>query len=80
MKRPDYRALQALDAVIRERGFIRAAQNYITRSAVSQKNKTTENLFGQPLLVRTVPPQPQSKGKATRITASGRNARRAVVR
>ena len=26
MKRPDYRTLQALDAVIRERGFERAAQ------------------------------------------------------
>ncbi|MCU3988193.1 MULTISPECIES: hypothetical protein, partial [Enterobacteriaceae] len=25
MKRPDYRTLQALDAVIRERGFERAA-------------------------------------------------------
>ena len=37
MKRPDYRTLQALDAVIRERGFERAAQKLcITQSAVSQ--------------------------------------------
>ena len=82
MKRPDYRALQALDAVIRERGFERAAQKLcITQSAVSQRIKQLENLFGQPLLVRTVPPQPTEQGaKATRITASGRNVRRAVVR
>ncbi len=56
MKRPDYRTLQALDAVIRERGFERAAQKLcITQSAVSQRIKQLENMFGQPLLVRTVP-------------------------
>ncbi|MCN7066138.1 LysR family transcriptional regulator, partial [Escherichia coli] len=54
MKRPDYRTLQALDAVIRERGFERAAQKLcITQSAVSQRIKQLENMFGQPLLVRT---------------------------
>ncbi len=64
MKRPDYRALQALDAVIRERGFERAAQKLcITQSAVSQRIKQLENLFGQPLLVRTVPPQPTEQGQ-----------------
>ena len=53
MKRPDYRTLQALDAVIRERGFERAAQKLcITQSAVSQRIKQLENMFGQPLLVR----------------------------
>ena len=61
MKRPDYRTLQALDAVIRERGFERAAQKLcITQSAVSQRIKQLENLFGQPLLVRTVPQRRQS--------------------
>lgn len=64
MKRPDYRALQALDAVIRERGFERAAQKLcITQSAVSQRIKQLENLFGQPLLVRTVPPRPTEQGQ-----------------
>lgn len=64
MKRPDYRTLQALDAVIRERGFERAAQKLcITQSAVSQRIKQLENLFGQPLLVRTVPPARLSKGR-----------------
>lgn len=64
MKRPDYRTLQALDAVIRERGFERAAQKLcITQSAVSQRIKQLENTFGQPLLVRTVPPRPTEQGQ-----------------
>ncbi len=64
MKRPDYRSLQALDAVIRERGFERAAQKLcITQSAVSQRIKQLENMFGQPLLVRTVPPHPTEQGQ-----------------
>lgn len=37
MKRPDYRTLQALDAVIRERGFERAAQKLcITQYTISR--------------------------------------------
>lgn len=64
MKRPDYRTLQALDAVIRERGFERAAQKLcITQSAVSQRIKQLENMFGQPLLVRTVPPRPTEQDR-----------------
>ncbi len=64
MKRPDYRTLQALDAVIRERGFERAAQKLcITQSAVSQRIKQLEDIFGQPLLVRTVPPRPTEQGQ-----------------
>ncbi|PQQ30309.1 ArgP/LysG family DNA-binding transcriptional regulator [Photorhabdus luminescens] len=64
MKRPDYRTLQALDAVVRERGFERAAHKLcITQSAVSQRIKQLENLFGQPLLVRTVPPRPTEQGQ-----------------
>lgn len=64
MKRPDYRTLQALDAVIRERSFARAAQKLcITQSAVSQRIKQLEILFGQPLLVRTLPPRPTEQGQ-----------------
>lgn len=64
MKRPDYRMLQALDAVIRERGFERAARKLcITQSAVSQRVKQLESMFGQPLLVRTVPPRPTEQGQ-----------------
>ena len=36
MKRPDYRTLQALDAVIRERGFERAAQKLCPHGALQQ--------------------------------------------
>ena len=64
IKRPDYRNLQALDTVIRERGFERAAQKLcITQSAVSQRIKQLESQFGQPLLVRTVPPRPTEQGQ-----------------
>ncbi|XKM13403.1 LysR family transcriptional regulator ArgP [Orbaceae bacterium ac157xtp] len=64
MKRPDYRALQALDAVIKERGFERAADKLcITQPAVSQRIKQLESLFGQQLLVRTIPPQATKHGK-----------------
>ncbi len=63
MKRPDYRTLQALDAVIRERGSERAAQKLcITQSAVSQRIKQLENMFGQPLLVRLMP-RPTEQGQ-----------------
>jgi DNA-binding transcriptional LysR family regulator len=81
MKRPDYRTLQALDAVIRERGFERAAQKLcITQSAVSQRIKQLENLFGQPLLVRTVPPPPDRAGpKIAGAAAPGRVIGRRVV-
>ncbi|MDR0806816.1 MAG: LysR family transcriptional regulator ArgP [Enterobacteriaceae bacterium] len=64
MKRPDYRVLQALDAVISERGFERAAQKLcITQSAVSQRIKQLEYLYGQPLLVRTIPPRLTEQGQ-----------------
>ena len=50
--------------LFRSRGFERAAQKLcITQSAVSQRIKQLENLFGQPLLVRTVPPQPTEQGQ-----------------
>jgi LysR family transcriptional regulator (chromosome initiation inhibitor) len=63
MKRPDYRTLQALDAVIRERGFERAAQKLcITQSAVSQRIKQLENMFGQPLL-GICTPRPTEQGQ-----------------
>lgn len=64
MKRPDYRALQALDAVIKERGFERAADKLcITQPAVSQRIKQLEQFFGQPLLIRTSPPKATRYGE-----------------
>lgn len=80
MKRPDYRTLQALDAVIRERGFERAAQKLcITQSAVSQRIKQLENMFGQPLLVyRTAAPD-GTRAKTVGATTPGGAAGRRVA-
>lgn len=64
MKRPDYRALQALDTVINERGFERAADKLcITQPAVSQRIKQLEHFCGQSLLVRSLPPKATRQGK-----------------
>lgn len=64
MKRPDYRALEALDTVIKERGFERAADKLcITQPAVSQRIKQLEGFFGQQLLIRTNPPTATKQGK-----------------
>lgn len=54
----DYRALEALTAVIEYRGFERAAQRLnISQSAVSQRIRQLEYKLGQPVLLRTMPPR-----------------------
>ncbi|KXF80189.1 LysR family transcriptional regulator ArgP [Enterovibrio coralii] len=64
MKGLDYRWLEALDAVIANGGFDRAADAlFITQSAVSQRVKQLEKLVAQPVLVREMPPQPTAIGK-----------------
>lgn len=64
MRHPDYRALHALNAVIQERGFERAALKLcITQPAVSQRIRQLEHFFGQPLLVRTIPPKATELGE-----------------
>jgi transcriptional regulator, ArgP family len=58
----DYRLLQALDAVVREQHFERAANSlHLTQSAISQRIKQLEQQVAQPLLIRSNPP------KATRL-------------
>jgi len=53
----DYRALEALAAVVSHQGFDRAAQVLnITQSAVSQRIKQLESRLGQPLILRRSPP------------------------
>ena len=53
----DYKLLQALALVIDEGGFEKAAHKlYITQSAVSQRVKMLEEMTGQILVTRTVPP------------------------
>jgi len=60
----DYKLLKALDAVVTEQSFERAALRlFITQSAVSQRIKTLEKLFGEPLLIRSTPPQSSDLGR-----------------
>jgi len=60
----DYKLLKALDAVVSEQSFERAAQRlYITQSAVSQRIKLLEKSFGEPLLIRSTPPQSSELGR-----------------
>ncbi|KDM92651.1 LysR family transcriptional regulator ArgP [Photobacterium galatheae] len=60
----DYRWVQALDAVVSQRGFERAAEVLcITQSAVSQRIKQLEKHMAQPLLVREQPPRPTPAGQ-----------------
>lgn len=54
----DYRALEALAAVIEHAGFERAARVLnISQSAVSQRIRQLEFKLGQPVLLRTSPPR-----------------------
>lgn len=60
----DYKLLKALDAVVMEQSFDRAAQRlFITQSAVSQRIKLLEKHFGEPLLIRSTPPQASPLGR-----------------
>lgn len=60
----DYKLLKALDAVVTEQSFERAAQRlFITQSAVSQRIKLLEKLFGEPLLIRSTPLQSSPLGR-----------------
>lgn len=64
MRGLDYRWVEALDAVISQRGFERAAEYLcITQSAVSQRIKQLEKLMAQPMLVRDKPPRPTPAGQ-----------------
>ena len=60
----DYRLVEALAAVIEERGFARAAQKLcITQSAVSQRIKQLEDEIGRVLVVRETPPRATPAGE-----------------
>ncbi|GAA5131528.1 LysR family transcriptional regulator ArgP [Thalassotalea piscium] len=59
----DYQLLQALYAVVTEKGFDRAAQTlFITQSAVSKRIYQLESLLGEPVLIRTKPPKATELG------------------
>ena len=54
----DYKLLSALDAVLKEQSFDKAAKRlHITQSAISQRIKLLETEYGQPLLIRSQPIQ-----------------------
>ncbi len=60
----DYKLIEALAMVARERGFDKAASRlHITQSAVSQRIKSLEEQAGQVLLARTSPPRPTRAGR-----------------
>ena len=60
----DYKLLKALDAVVMDQSFERAARRlFITQSAVSQRIKLLEKQFGEPLLIRSTPPQSSPLGR-----------------
>ncbi len=60
----DYKLLQALDAVVREGGFERAARVlHLTQSAVSQRVRLLEDRSGRILLTRSAPPRPTPDGQ-----------------
>jgi len=64
MSKLDYKLLQALSAVIKERSFERAAASlFLTQSAVSQRIKQLEQQFAQPVLIRSQPLKATSLGK-----------------
>jgi len=59
----DYDAIATLAAIIETQGFQEAAQKlFITQSAVSQRIKSLESQYGEPVLVRTLPYRPTRLG------------------
>ncbi|MDP2575634.1 ArgP/LysG family DNA-binding transcriptional regulator [Vibrio sp. vnigr-6D03] len=64
MRGLDYRWIEALDSVLNQRGFERAAEQLcISQSAVSQRIKQLEKWLAQPVLVREQPPRATQAGK-----------------
>ena len=64
MRGMDYKWLEALDSVVNQRSFERAAEHlYISQSAVSQRIKQLEKWLAQPVLIRETPPRPTPAGK-----------------
>ncbi|QJR80871.1 LysR family transcriptional regulator ArgP [Alteromonas pelagimontana] len=59
----DYQLLEALFAVVSEKGFEKAAKRlFLTQSAVSRRIHHLESLLGEPVLIRTKPPKPTELG------------------
>lgn len=64
MRTLDYKLIHALDVVITEQGFDKAAELLsITQSAISQRIKQLELLIAQPVLIRSQPPRTTEVGQ-----------------
>ncbi|CAH0524634.1 LysR family transcriptional regulator ArgP [Vibrio hippocampi] len=64
MRGLDYKWIEALDAIVEQRSFEKAAEHlYISQSAVSQRVKQLEKWLSQPVLIREQPPRPTAVGK-----------------
>jgi LysR family transcriptional regulator (chromosome initiation inhibitor) len=60
----DYKLIEALESVIEQKGFEKAAESlFISQSAVSQRIKQLEKILSQPVLIRTSPPVATPAGK-----------------
>ncbi len=60
----DYKLIEAMAMVARERGFDKAARKmHLTQSAVSQRVKLLEEQTGQVLIARTTPPRATPAGQ-----------------
>lgn len=59
----DYQAMAALSAIIEAQSFQGAAKKlFVTQSAISQRIKSLENFYGEPVLIRTLPYRPTRLG------------------
>ena len=64
MRGLDYKWIEALDAVVHQGSFDRAAEHlFVSQSAISQRIKQLEKYLAQPVLIREQPPKPTPIGK-----------------
>jgi LysR family transcriptional regulator (chromosome initiation inhibitor) len=60
----DYKWIEALDAIVYQGSFERAAEHlFVSQSAISQRIKQLEKFLAQPVLIRSQPPKPTPIGK-----------------
>nr|GAK17197.1 LOW QUALITY PROTEIN: chromosome initiation inhibitor [Vibrio sp. JCM 19053] len=64
MRGLDYKWIEALDAIVYQGSFERAAEHlFVSQSAISQRIKQLEKFLAQPVLIRSQPPKPTLIGK-----------------
>ncbi|MDW2092763.1 LysR family transcriptional regulator ArgP [Vibrio sp. 1865] len=64
MRGLDYKWIEALDAIVYQGSFERAAEHlFVSQSAISRRIKQLEKFLAQPVLIRSQPPKPTPIGK-----------------